>query len=141
MKTHIAEYLEARGAAWRAEHHPHRVTAQEVAAVEHVSGKRFAKTIVLEVEDAFALAVLPACRPTVVIADLAAGGASLVEALRAGDSGDVPVLVLGDPRHAAEFEALLDLGPVRYLARGTEWEHFRRTFDTMRSRAEPELSL
>jgi Ala-tRNA(Pro) deacylase len=62
MKPHILDYLRNKGATWRGQSHPPRVTAQEIAAVEHVSGDRFAKTVVLEAGDDFVLAVLPAHR-------------------------------------------------------------------------------
>ena len=60
VKRHIAEYLERKGVEWHARAHPRRVTAQEIAASMHVSGKRFAKTVVVEHEGRLALAVLPA---------------------------------------------------------------------------------
>lgn len=60
IKPHIAEYLEKKGVPWIAHAHPRRFSAQETAAAEHVSGKRFAKTVVLEQDGRFVLAVLPA---------------------------------------------------------------------------------
>ena len=56
----IAEYLNGKGIAWHAHGHPRRVSAQETAAVEHISGKQFAKTVVLDVDGRFVLAMLPA---------------------------------------------------------------------------------
>jgi Ala-tRNA(Pro) deacylase len=62
MKAHIQDFLDARGVPYRAHHHAPRITAQEVAEEEHVSGHRFAKTVVVESGAGLLLAVLPADR-------------------------------------------------------------------------------
>jgi len=59
----VQRYLDERGAGYRVLQHSPRSTAQETAQAAHVSGKRFAKLVVLKVgdgEDEFVLAVLPA---------------------------------------------------------------------------------
>jgi Ala-tRNA(Pro) deacylase len=57
----IERYLRDRGVSYRASGHPYRATAQEIASSAHISGKRFAKTVVLKLRDGqFALALLPA---------------------------------------------------------------------------------
>ena len=56
----ISNYLAQRGVPFRAAHHPPGVTAQEIAAQAHISGKRFAKTVVLKRGGEPILAVLPA---------------------------------------------------------------------------------
>jgi Ala-tRNA(Pro) deacylase len=55
----IRKFLDERHVPFRLEHHPLRVTAQEVAASAHISGKRFAKVVVLRCPQ-YVLAVLPA---------------------------------------------------------------------------------
>jgi Ala-tRNA(Pro) deacylase len=57
----IEQYLHDHGVRFHASTHPHRTTAQETAQSAHVSGKRFAKTVVLRLAGGgYALAVLPA---------------------------------------------------------------------------------
>ena len=56
----IGEYLSEHGVAFRAHDHSPAYTAQEVAAEEHISGYRMAKTVVVRADDGFALCVLPA---------------------------------------------------------------------------------
>lgn len=60
LVTRIKEYLDRENVPY--EHTIHRTafTAQEVAAEAHVPGQMVAKTVVLKVDDRFALAVLPA---------------------------------------------------------------------------------
>lgn len=60
LVTRIKEYLDREKVPY--EHTVHRTafTAQEVAAEAHVPGRMVAKTVVLKVDDRFALAVLPA---------------------------------------------------------------------------------
>jgi len=57
----IRHYLDQKQVPFRVAEHPVRgVTAQEVAASAHVSGKRFAKSVVLRLRGQYVLAVLPA---------------------------------------------------------------------------------
>jgi Ala-tRNA(Pro) deacylase len=49
--------------------HSPAFTSQEVAALAHVSGKEFAKTVIVRLDDKLAMAVLPANR-RIVIQDL-----------------------------------------------------------------------
>src|SRR5262249_25890935 len=56
----IRKYLDERRVPFRCEEHPLRITAQEIAHTTHISGKRFAKTVVLRQGDNLVLAVLPA---------------------------------------------------------------------------------
>ena len=57
----IREYLDSRGAPYRTLPHPAALTAQELAAAVHRTGRRVAKTVLVEAEAQRYLAVLPAC--------------------------------------------------------------------------------
>ena len=59
-KQRLEGYLRERGVAYVSHHHAMAVTAQEVAAVEHVPGKMFAKTVMVFADDELAMLVLPA---------------------------------------------------------------------------------
>jgi len=67
--TKIKEYLDNHGVKYVSIRHSPAYTAAEVAASSHVAGRDFAKTIVVRIEDNFALVVLPASR-RLVLADL-----------------------------------------------------------------------
>jgi Ala-tRNA(Pro) deacylase len=56
----IREYLDTRGIHFHAAQHSPRATAQETAAIAHVPGHRFAKTVALKGATGYLLAVLPA---------------------------------------------------------------------------------
>ena len=75
IPTSIRSDLQQRGVPYREVSHAYQVTAQETAAAAHVSGKRFAKTVVLKQGDHFILAVLPAHEQV----DLARWGRALGE--------------------------------------------------------------
>ncbi len=60
MNRRIEEFLAARLAQYDVVAHPEAFTAQEQAAAAHVSGRSWAKVVVVKREDGFALAVLPA---------------------------------------------------------------------------------
>lgn len=62
IKPHITDYLNRKGVAWQPHVHPRRYTAQETAAVEHVHGRRFAKTVVVEAGGRPVICVLGADR-------------------------------------------------------------------------------
>jgi len=57
----IEQMLQDAGAPFQATHHPLAYTANEVAAVVHISGKQFAKAVLYKADDSFVVAVLPAC--------------------------------------------------------------------------------
>jgi Ala-tRNA(Pro) deacylase len=42
--------------------HPKAITAQEIAATQHISGKEMAKVVILKIDGSFKMAVLPASR-------------------------------------------------------------------------------
>ena len=56
----VEEFLRSRKIPYTKRHHPEAFTAQEVAAVSHVPGKRMLKAVVVRVADAYAIAVCPA---------------------------------------------------------------------------------
>ena len=56
----LRQYLESRRATFRVYSHEPRFTAQEIAHEAHISGKCFAKTVILRSHGRFLLAVLPA---------------------------------------------------------------------------------
>lgn len=57
----ILSYLSGRGITYERLTHPPVLTAQELAAVLHVTGHRVAKSVLLEAESERYMAVLPAC--------------------------------------------------------------------------------
>lgn len=56
----VKEYLDQQNVPYQHDIHRTAYTAQEVAAEEHVPGKMVAKTIILKVDNQFAMGVLPA---------------------------------------------------------------------------------
>jgi Ala-tRNA(Pro) deacylase len=60
-KRRLEDYLRENEVPYRTQHHPRAITAQEVAATEHVPGRMFAKTVMVtdEAGNMFMLA-LPA---------------------------------------------------------------------------------
>lgn len=65
----LKDYLDANGVKYVSIIHSKAYTAQEVAASAHVSGKIMAKTVIVELDGAMAMAVLPADRK-IVLQDL-----------------------------------------------------------------------
>lgn len=59
-KQRLEGYLRENGVSYEVQHHPRAVTAQEVAAAEHVPGKMFAKTVMVVADDTMVMLVLPA---------------------------------------------------------------------------------
>ena len=58
--TPLLKYLKDSGILYKVDWHPRTTTALQTAEAEHVSGKHFAKTVVLVAGDRKILAVLPA---------------------------------------------------------------------------------
>jgi Ala-tRNA(Pro) deacylase len=69
----LHEHLLTRGIRYRPERHPRAVTAQRVAAAEHVSGHDVAKTVMVMAGDDLVMVVVPASYPV----DLEAVGREL----------------------------------------------------------------
>jgi Ala-tRNA(Pro) deacylase len=59
-KERLEEYLRKNRVAFEAQQHPRAVTAQEVAASEHVPGKMLAKTVMVLADGEMAMLALPA---------------------------------------------------------------------------------
>jgi Ala-tRNA(Pro) deacylase len=64
--TKLKEFLNNRGVKYVSIQHSPAYTSQEIAASAHVSGRDFAKTIIVKIEGAMAMVVLPANRKLVV---------------------------------------------------------------------------
>jgi Ala-tRNA(Pro) deacylase len=60
--TKLKEYLDSQGIKYVSIRHSPAFTASEVAASAHVSGRDFAKTLIVKIEDEMAMVVLPANR-------------------------------------------------------------------------------
>jgi Ala-tRNA(Pro) deacylase len=60
MPRWIPEALEQEHVPFQTRHHRPCFTAQEVAAVEHVSGHRLAKVVIVRADDEWAAVVVPA---------------------------------------------------------------------------------
>jgi Ala-tRNA(Pro) deacylase len=56
----LESYLRENGATFEVQHHARAITAQEVAATEHVPGKMFAKTVMVLGDEEMAMLVVPA---------------------------------------------------------------------------------
>lgn len=65
----IREFLDRHGVKYVSIRHSPAFTASEVAQSAHVSGRDFAKTIMVKVDDGMAMIVLPASR-RIVLSDL-----------------------------------------------------------------------
>lgn len=59
-KRKLEDYLREHGVPYGGHHHARAITAQEVAAVEHVPGEMFAKTVMVFADGELAMLVLPA---------------------------------------------------------------------------------
>ncbi len=56
----LREFLDDQGIEYVTISHPVAYTAQEIAAVTHISNKEMAKTVVVKIDSTLAMAVLPA---------------------------------------------------------------------------------
>lgn len=57
----LQSYLDENEVHYRVSRHPSTYTAQELAAAEHVSGKRVIKPVVVQADGHFVMCALPAC--------------------------------------------------------------------------------
>jgi Ala-tRNA(Pro) deacylase len=91
-KQRLEAYLRENGVPYQAQHHLRAITAQEVAATEHVPGRMFAKTVMVLPADEDAqtiMLVLPApyhVNPEKAAAALGAGEVILAEEERFADA-------------------------------------------------------
>jgi Ala-tRNA(Pro) deacylase len=79
----LEDYLREHAVPYGSHHHARAITAQEVAAVEHVPGRLFAKTVMVLADGALAMLVLPA--PHHVNSERAAAALDAGEARLAGE--------------------------------------------------------
>ena len=77
----IEDYLRSLDVAFEVKHHATSFTAQREAAAQHISGKQFAKTVVVKTGDRHTLLVLPAARHVDLqrVGELLGGPAVLAE--------------------------------------------------------------
>jgi Ala-tRNA(Pro) deacylase len=57
----LQSYLDEMGVHYRSSHHPTAYTAQDLAMVEHVPGRKVIKPVVVRADDEFVMCALPAC--------------------------------------------------------------------------------
>jgi Ala-tRNA(Pro) deacylase len=81
----LEDYLREHAVPYGSHHHARAITAQEVAAAEHVPGKMFAKTVMVLADDELAMLVLPA--PHHVNPERAADALDAGEVRLAGEEG------------------------------------------------------
>lgn len=74
--TKVKEFLDANNIKYMTISHSLAYTAQEIAASSHIPGQELAKTVILKVDDYFAMAVLPASHQVDLKAMKEAAGAS-----------------------------------------------------------------
>ncbi len=74
----LKEFLDNQNIKYVAISHSTAYTAQGIAALTHISGKELAKTVIVKVDDALAMAVLPASRRMDLSLLKAATGATTV---------------------------------------------------------------
>ena len=75
----LKEFLDAQGVKYVTIRHSVAYTAQEVAASAHVRGKEMAKTVVVKLDGALAMAVVPAAQKVDVRRLKDAAGAKVAE--------------------------------------------------------------
>lgn len=56
----LREFLDHEGVPYVASSYPVAYTAKEIATLAHISNKELAKTVIVKIDSAFAMAVLPA---------------------------------------------------------------------------------
>jgi Ala-tRNA(Pro) deacylase len=56
----LREFLDQQGVKYATISHPVAYTAQEIATLTHISNKELAKTVIVKIDSALAMAVLPA---------------------------------------------------------------------------------
>ena len=74
----LKEFLDSQNIKYVAISHSKAYTAQGIAALTHISGKELAKTVIVKLDDALAMVVLPASYPVDLSLLKAATGAKTV---------------------------------------------------------------
>jgi len=59
--SNLQSYLDDMGVRYRLSHHPTAYTAQDLAMVEHVAGRKVVKPVVVRADGEFVMCALPAC--------------------------------------------------------------------------------
>jgi Ala-tRNA(Pro) deacylase len=59
-RDRLEDYLRENGVSFEVQHHPRAITAQEVAATEHVPGKMLVKVVMVMVDGEMVMLSLPA---------------------------------------------------------------------------------
>jgi Ala-tRNA(Pro) deacylase len=59
-RDRLEDYLRENGVPFEVQHHPRAITAQEVAATEHVPGKMLAKVVMILADGEMVMLTLPA---------------------------------------------------------------------------------
>lgn len=59
-RNRLEDYLRENGVPFEVQHHPKAITAQEVAAAEHVPGKMLAKVVMILADGEMVMLTLPA---------------------------------------------------------------------------------
>jgi Ala-tRNA(Pro) deacylase len=57
-KERLEAYLREKGVPYQSQHHARAITAQEVAATQHVPGRMFAKTVIVTPDDELSMVML-----------------------------------------------------------------------------------
>jgi len=84
----LKEFLDSQKIKYVSIAHSTAYTAQGIAALTHIPGKELAKTVVVKIDDALAMAVLPASSHVALSALRSATGAETVELAREADFKD-----------------------------------------------------
>ena len=62
----LKEYLDRQGVRYTGQSHATAYTAQEIASTAHISGKHFAKTVIVKLDGKLGMVVVPAHRKVVL---------------------------------------------------------------------------
>lgn len=76
--TKLKEFLDSQNIKYVTITHSTAYTAQEIAALAHIKGKELAKTVIVKLDDALAMAVLPASYQVDLALLKAAAGAKTI---------------------------------------------------------------
>ncbi len=81
-RERLEAYMRENGVRYELHAHPEVFTAQEVAAVEHVPGRRFAKVVIADADGKFVMLILPASSRVDLVKLRAALGAQVARLAR-----------------------------------------------------------
>ncbi len=132
----LKEFLDSQNIKYVAISHSKAYTAQGIAALTHISGKELAKTVIVKLDDALAMVVLPASYPVDLSLLKAATGAKTValagetefkDQFPGCETGAMPPFgnLYGMPVFADDKEIAFNAGTHSELIR-LSWEDFVR---------------